>query len=298
MNEVVAKEDIKIEDMIYEIRGKQVMLDSDLARLYKCKNGTKEINQAVRNSPEKFPERFSFVLNDSEMDDLRSKNLTSSLNKHGGRRYNIRVFTEQGVAMLATILRTKVATEISIQIMDAFVTMRKYISTSLLEQNYVNNMLLEHEYKIKVLQDSFQKIEEKKRVNEIYFNGQIYDAYSKIQEIFNSANKNLIIIDAYADNTVLDIIKRLNINVTLITKPNNLLTEQDITKYNKQYRNLTVIFDKTFHDRYFILDHEIAYHCGASINRIGYKTFSITLIGDEDVKNTLINKIKKIDKEN
>ena len=298
MNEVVTKEDIKIENMIYEIRGKQVMLDSDLARLYKCKNGTKEINQAVRNSPEKFPERFSFVLNDSEMDDLRSKNLTSSLNKHGGRRYNIRVFTEQGVAMLATILRTKVATEISIQIMDAFVTMRKYISTSLLEQNYVNNMLLEHEYKIKLLQDSFQKIEEKKRVNEIYFNGQIYDAYSKIQEIFNSANKSLIIIDSYADNTILGIIKRLKIKVTIITKSNNLLTKQDIAKYNKQYNNLQVYYNNTFHDRYFILDDEIIYHCGASINRIGYKTFSITLIGDEDVKNTLINKIKKIDKEN
>ena len=298
MNEVVTKEDIKIENMIYEIRGKQVMLDSDLARLYKCKNGTKEINQAVRNSPEKFPERFSFVLNDSEMDDLRSKILTSSLNKHGGRRYNIRVFTEQGVAMLATILRTKVATEISIQIMDAFVTMRKYISTSLLEQNYVNNMLLEHEYKIKLLQDSFQKIEEKKRVNEIYFNGQIYDAYSKIQEIFNSANKSLIIIDSYADNTILGIIKRLKIKVTIITKSNNLLTEQDIAKYNKQYNNLQVYYNNTFHDRYFILDDEIIYHCGASINRIGYKTFSITLIGDEDVKNTLINKIKEIDKEN
>ena len=293
MNEVITKEDIKIENMIYEIRGKQVMLDSDLARLYKCKNGTKEINQAVRNSPEKFPDRFSFVLNDSEMDDLRSKFLTSSLNKHGGRRYNIRVFTEQGVAMLATILRTKVATEVSIQIMDAFVAMRKYISSNLLEQKYINNMVLEHNYQIKLLQDSFQKIEEKKKVNEIYFNGQIYDAYSKIQEIFKSANKSLVIIDAYVDNTILDIIKRLNINVTIITKPNNLLTSQDIEKYNKQYNNLTVIFDNTFHDRYFILDDEIIYHCGASINRIGYKTFSITLIGDDDVRGTLINKIKE-----
>ena len=298
MNEVVTKEDIKIENMIYEIRSKQVMLDSDLARLYKCKNGTKEINQAVRNSPEKFPERFSFVLNDSEMDDLRSKFLTSSLNKHGGRRYNIRVFTEQGVAMLATILRTKVATEVSIQIMDAFVAMRKYISTNLLEQKYINNLVLEDHDKIKALEDSFSKLEEKRKSTEIYFNGQIYDAYSKIQEIFKSANNSLVIIDAYADNTILDIIKRLNINVTIITKPNNLLTSQDIEKYNKQYNNLTVIFDNTFHDRYFILDDENIYHCGASVNRIGYKTFSITLIGDKDVKNTLINKIKKIDKEN
>ena len=161
MNEVVTKEDIKIENMIYEIRGKQVMLDSDLARLYKCKNGTKEINQAVRNSPEKFPERFSFVLNDSEMDDLRSKNLTSSLNKHGGRRYNIRVFTEQGVAMLATILKSKVATQVSIRIMDAFVAMRKYISTNLIEQKYINDLVLKDSKRIDLLEDAFSSFKEK-----------------------------------------------------------------------------------------------------------------------------------------
>ena len=294
MNEVVTKENIKIEDMIYEIRGKQVMLDSDLARIYETE--TKRINEAVYRNTEKFPERFSWILDDSDIEILRSQIATSS--SHGGRRYNIRVFTEQGVAMLATVLKTKVATEVSIQIMDAFVTMRKYISTNLLEQKYINNMVLEHDCQIKLLKSSFQKIEEKKKVNEIYFNGQIYDAYSKIQEIFKSANKRLVIIDAYADNTILDIIKRLKIEVTIITNPNNLLTEQDIAKYNKQYNNLTVIFDKTFHDRYFILDDKIVYHCGASINRIGYKTFSITLIGDKDVKNTLINKIKEIDKEN
>ena len=294
MNEVVTKEDIKIEDMIYEIRGKKVMLDSDLARIYETE--TKRINEAVYRNTEKFPERFSWILDDSDIEILRSQIATSRF--HGGRRYNIRFFTEQGVAMLATILRTKVATEVSIQIMDAFVTMRKYISTNLLEQKYINNMVLEHDYQIKLLKDSFQKIEEKKKVNEIYFNGQIYDAYSKIQEIFNKANKNLIIIDAYADNTILDIVKRLNTKVTIITKPNNLLTEQDIAKYNKQYNNLTVIYNNTFHDRYFILDDKITYHCGASINRIGYKTFSITLIGDEDIKSTLINKIKEMDKEN
>ncbi len=292
MNEVITKEDIKIEDMIYEIRGKQVMLDSDLARLYETE--TKRINEAVKRNIERFPERFCFRITEEEYNFLKSQIATSK----GGSRKGHTVFTEQGVAMLATVLKTKVAIETSIQIMDAFVAMRKYISTNLLEQNYINNMLLEHEYKIKLLQDSFQKIEEKKKVNEIYFNGQIYDAYSKIQEIFKSANNNLVIIDAYVDNTILDITKRLNINVTIITKPNNLLTSQDIEKYNKQYNNLIVIFDNTFHDRYFILDDENIYHCGASVNRIGYKTFSITLIGDEDVKNALINKIKKIDKEN
>ena len=294
MDKVILKDNINIENLIYEVRGIQVMLDSDLARLYECKNGTKEINQTVKNSPQKFPERFSFVLTDKEMGDLRSKKLTSSLNRHGGRRYNIRVFTEQGVAMLATILRTKVATEVSIRIMDAFVAMRKYVSTNLLEQKYINNMVLEDHDKIKVLEDSFQKLEEKKKVNEIYFNGQIYDAYSKIQEIFNNTKKKLTIVDGYADNTLLDIVKRLKIEVTIITKPNSLLTLQDIEKYNKQYNNLTVIYDNTFHDRYFIIDDEVVYHCGAGINRIGYKIFSITLIGDSDVKEMLINKVSKI----
>ena len=147
------------------------------------------------------------------------------------------------------------------------------------------------------MEASFSKFEEKRKTTEIYFNGQIYDAYFKIQEIFNSANKSLIIIDAYADNTILDIIKRLNVNVTIITKPNNLLTEQDVAKYNKQYNNLQVYYNNTFHDRYFILDEKIVYHCGASINRIGYKTFSITVIGDKDVKNTLIEKIKKMEED-
>ena len=112
------KEELNIENMIYEIRGKQVMIDSDLARLYECKNGTKEINQAVKNNMNKFPERYSFQLSDEEYSNLRSKILTSSCNKYGGRRYNPRVFTEQGVAMLATILKSKVAVQTSIKIMD------------------------------------------------------------------------------------------------------------------------------------------------------------------------------------
>ena len=212
----------------------------------------------------------------------------------GGSRKGHTVFTEQGVAMLATILKTDVATKVSIAIMDAFVAMRKYISSNLLEQKYINNMVIEHDSQIKLLQSTFNKLEEKKKVNEIYFDGQIYDAYSKIQEIFKEAKKEIIIIDGYADNTILDIIKRLKVNVTIITKPNNLLTKQDVLKYNKQYHNLKVIYDNSFHDRYFILDGKTVYHCGASINRIGYKTFSITLIGDEYMCKLLSSRVNKI----
>ena len=196
--------------------------------------------------------------------------------------------------MLSSVLRSKIAIKMSVQIINAFVVMRKYISNNLIEQRYINNLVLEHDSEIKLLKDSFRKIEEKRKVNEIYFNGQIYDAYSKIQDIFKSATKKLVIIDAYADNTILDIIKRLDIEVIIITRKENLLTKQDIEKYNKQYHNLKVVFNNYFHDRYFILDDKEIYHCGTSINKIGYKTFSINLISDEDVCNLLINKINKI----
>ena len=178
--------------------------------------------------------------------------------------------------------------------MDAFVELRKYISSNLIEQKYINDLVLEDHVKIKTLEDSFKKIEEKRKVNEIYFNGQIFDAYNKILEIFKMATKTIIIVDAYADNTILDIIKKLTVDVIIITKPNNLLTKQDIERYNNQYHNLNVYYDNTFHDRYFILDNKKIYHCGASINRIGYKTFSITLMQDNEVCGLLMNKISKI----
>ena len=156
MNEVVTKEDIKIEDMIYEIRGKQVMLDSDLARLYKCKNGTKTINLAVKRHINRFPERFMFQLTKDEYDYLRFQTETAKENNMS--RTLPYVFTEQGVAMLATVLNTKVATEVSIRIMDAFISMRKSISSNLLEQKYINDLALEHDKRIKALENLTNKI--------------------------------------------------------------------------------------------------------------------------------------------
>ena len=292
-NELIKKD--RIEDLIYEVRGKQVMLDSDLARLYECANGTKTINLAVKRHINRFPARFMFQLTKEEYYRiLRFQSETLELEQGKYSKYLPYAFTEQGVAMLATVLRTKVAEEVSIRIMDAFVTMKHYISDNLIEQRFINKQVLKNTEDIKVLQQSFNKFEEKRKVNEIYFNGQIYDAYSKIYDIFKEVRENIIIIDAYADKTILDIIKNLKINVIIITKENNLLTKQDIERYNKQYNNLKIKYDNTFHDRYFILDKKQIYHCGASINRIGYKTFSINLINDEEVINALCNKVYKI----
>ena len=213
MNEIITKEDIKIEDMILEIRGKQVILDSDLAKLYQVE--TKRINEAVKNNPDKFPQRFAWKLTDDEYKNLKSKISTSSVKEYGGRRKLPRVFTEQGVAMLSTILKSKIATQVSIAIMDAFVTMRKYISNNLLEQKYINTMVLKHDEEIKLLQDTFSKFDTIS--NELFFEGQIYDAYSLLLDIFSSSLESIIIIDNYISKELLDVLSRTNKMITVYT---------------------------------------------------------------------------------
>ncbi|MBR3524143.1 MAG: ORF6N domain-containing protein [Bacilli bacterium] len=295
MNEVIDKDNKTIEDMIYEIRGKQVMLDSDLAKLY-CVE-TKRINEAVKNNLDKFPVRFSWFLTDNEWVFLRSKISTlegNLLGKGHHRKYLPRVFTEQGIAMLATIIKSKIAIQTSINIMDAFVAMRHYIGNSELRITNLETKVIEHDSNIKLLQESFDKLEENKEINEIYFNGKIYDAYSKVLDIFSNAKKELIIIDRYADKTILDMIKKLNCKIILITSRNSKLTDLDIKKYNSSYHNLTIYYDDTYHDRYFILDKEIIYHSGNSINHIGYRKSSINTLNDISVKKSIIEDIDKI----
>ena len=294
MNEIIEKE--KVENLIYEVRGKQVMLDSDLAKLYNVE--TKRINEAVKNNLEKFPERFSWKLTDEESKMFLVENFDQKKETRGGKYKNPRVFTEQGVMMLATILKSKIATATTIRIMDAFVEMKMYFSIDINNnENRLSNVetkVIEHDKNIRLLQESFDKLSEKRKKSEIYFKGQIYDAYSKIIDIFNESKEQLVIIDTYADKKILDIIKEQNFNVIIITKKNNLLSKESIEKYNEQYSNLKVIYDNTFHDRYFIIDNQKVYHCGTSINRIGYKTFSINLIDDKEVTKPLINRIKKL----
>ena len=284
------KEELNIENMIYEIRGKQVMLDSDLSKLYNVE--TKRINEAVKNNLYKFPERFSFFLNDFEFTNLRSKFSTSSLeSKYGGRRYNPRVFTEQGIAMLSTILKSKVAVETSIRIMDAFVKMRKIISSNLIEQKYINELVIKDNERINLLEESFSKLEEKEKINHIFYEGQIYDAYSLLIDIFKGAKEEIIIIDNYADKSILDMITNLNVKVIIVTKKFNLLKDIDIKKYNRQYNNLKVIYSDKFHDRFIILDKKVLYHSGASYKDLGNKCFGINKIKDDEYLENIIEKI-------
>ena len=286
MNQIIEVETLNIEDMIYEIRGRQVMLDCDLAKLYNVE--TKRINEAVKNNPDKFPERFYFRINENEFFSLKSKISTSK----GGSRKGHNVFTEQGIAMLSTILKSKVAVETSIRIMDAFVKMRKYISANLIEQDNMKNMLIKHDNEIKLLQESFSKLEEKEKINHIFYEGQIYDAYSLLIDIFNEAKKEIIIIDNYADKSILDMITNLNVKVIIVTKKFNLLKDIDIKKYNKQYHNLKVIYSDKFHDRFIILDKKVLYHSGASYKDLGNKCFAINKIEDNEYLKNILKKIK------
>ena len=290
MNELIIKENINIENMIYEIRGIPVIMSNDIAKLYKVE--TKELNRQVRRNIERFPDDFCFqVTREEYYYILRCQNGTLELKQGQYSKYLPLAFTEHGISMLASVLHSDVAIKMSIEIIRAFATMRNYIDNSEYRLNNIETKIIEHDKHIKLLQESFDKLDAKKKNNCIYFSGQIYDAYSKIIDIFKNAKHELIIIDSYADKTILDIISNLKIPVTIICKTKALLTRLDIEKYNMQYSNLKIIYDNSYHDRYFILDKIKVYHCGASINRIGYKTFSITLMSDKDVINSLLSKL-------
>ena len=186
--------------------------------------------------------------------------------------------------MLATVIHTDVASNISVQIMRVFVAMRKFISSNLLEQKYVNNMVFELDERVSLLEDTFSKFDTFS--NEIFFEGQIYDAYSLLLDIFNTSNKSIVIIDNYISKSLLDILSKTNKQITIYTKniDNNL-----INKYNSQYHNVKVLINNSFHDRFIIIDNKILYHCGASFKDLGKKCFAINKIEDKEILCSILN---------
>ncbi len=278
------EEKLDIKKMIYEVRGKQVMLDSDLAKLYQCKNGTKTINQSVKRNKERFPSDFYFQLTKDEYIILQSQFGTANINvKSRSLPY---VFTEQGIAMLSSVLRTEIASKVSINIMRAFVEMRKYISTNLLEQRYINEIVLKDSKRIDLLEETFNSFKEKN--NHIFFDGQIYDAYSLVLDIFNQSKKEIIIIDNYVDKALLDILSKTSKNIIVIT---NKYNNEDYDKYKKEYLNVKLIINNNFHDRFIVIDKSILYHCGASFKDLGKKCFCISRIIEKDNLNNILEKI-------
>ena len=274
MNEIIEKEQILIEDMIYEVRGVQVMLDSDIAKLYQVE--TKRVNEAVKNNHDKFPERYCFRILEEEYNSLKSKISTSK----GGSRKGHTVFTEQGIYMLATILKSKLATEVSIAIMDTFVKMRKYFVNN-------NEILINHENRLLKLENVFDKFKEKE-INKIFFEGQLYDAYSIFLDILYKSNEEIIIIDNYAGKELLDILKNINKDIIIISKNIDEILKK---KYESQYSNITFINNSSFHDRFIILDRNTLYSCGSSFKDLGKKCFAINKIEDINILNNLIREI-------
>ena len=286
----------EIQGMIYTIKGKQVMIDSDVANLYHYE--TKKINQAVKRNIERFPEGFCFQLTESELENLRSQFVTSSLGtgNYGGRRYLPYVFTEQGIAMLATLLKNKIAVQVSINIMNAFVIMRHFLKENgqVFERlTSVEYRLIEHDKKFDIV---FDKLQEKQIENQrIFFNGQIYDAYSLIIDIIKKANNKITIIDNYVDDSILEMLSKNkdNVEVVILTSNKSNIKNIDIQKFNKQYPTLKVAKTDKFHDRFIIIDEKELYHVGASIKDLGKKCFAINKIENEDVIKVIKN-IQKI----
>ena len=279
-------QEIDIENKIYEIRGVQVMLDSDLAELYHVE--TKRINEAVKNNPEKFPEKFSFVLDDFEKENLWSKFSTANISSKS--RTNPRVFTEQGVYMLATILKSDVATSVSIRIMDTFVKMRHYINYN---QELLPNRVLLLENKVdantKRIDELFDKFNSNDITNNhIFFEGELYDSYSLLIDILNSSKEEIIIIDNYAGKELLDILKSINRKIIIVSKNIDEILKK---KYESQYKNVSFIYNNSIHDRFIIIDRKILYTSGSSFKDIGKKCFYIGKIETQDNLSKLLNEL-------
>ena len=282
MDKVV--ENQRVDNLIYEIRGTEVMLDSDLARLYECVNGTKTINQAVKRHINKFPERYMFQLTKEEYLSLKSQMGTSKVSSVGGVRKLPYVFTEQGVAILATILHTKVADVISMKIIDAFIYMRKYLS-----RENSNNILISHEERILKLEESFNKFSNKQK--SIIYEGKIYDAYSILLDIFNETKDEIIIIYNYINKELLDILRYVDKKIIIMSKNYN---EELIKKYKSQYKNIMLVNDNSFHDRYIILDRKEAYTSGMSLKDIGKKYSYINKINESIFIVELLKRVSNV----
>lgn len=307
---LIIKDDIsneEIKNLIYTIRGKQVMLDSDVAMLYHYQ--TKRINEAVKRNKERFQENFCFQLTTEEIKNIKMPNVVLNLKnennwsqfatsskseniKHRGKKYLPYVFTEQGIVMLSGLLKNDIAVQVSINIMNTFVEMRKFLIQNWQIFERLTNIeykLLEHDKKFNEVFNQLQVEENIKQ--KIFFEGQIYDAYSLIIDIIKKANKKILIIDNYIDDSVLKMLtkKNNNVEVVILTSDKSNIQQIDIQKFNKEYPILKVAKTNKFHDRFIIIDNEEMYHLGASIKDLGKKCFGINKIEDVEIMEKILN---------
>ena len=278
----IANINTKVENMIYEVRGVQVMLSSDVATLYQTE--TRRVNEVIKRNIKRFPNTFCFQLTETEFNNLKSQIAISSEPTHGGVRYLPYVLTEQGIMMLSGSLKSDIAVKVNVQIIDAFVKLRRYVSNSLLS----SETLLDHEKRILQLENTFNKMHEKQKINTIFFEGQIFDAYTLLLDLFETAKKEIIIIDNYASKELLKILKNIDKRILIISKN---IDDLLIKKYNCEYSNIEFKNLDIFHDRFLIIDRKKLYSCGASFKDLGKKCFAINEIESQKIIDALLEKI-------
>ena len=292
-NEVVIYGDDKLEldisSKILVVRGQQVMIDRDLAELYGVE--TKVLNQAVKRNIERFPPDFLFVLNNIEKDELVTICDRFIPLKHSSS--NPYAFTEHGIAMLSSVLRSQNAVEVNIRIMRAFIALRRFLQNNskiFAEIDYLKRHAIESDKKIDELFDKMDryKIEDKQG---IFFQGQIFDAYAKFESFIAEAEKEIVLIDNYVDLTVLERFakKKSGVKVTIYTCQKTKITPLDVQKFNEQYLGLVLKNTEKIHDRFLIVDGKILYHIGASLKDLGKKCFGFEIMDSSWIEEIMGN---------
>ena len=287
---------IDIKPMIRVIRGQQVIIDRDLALLYGVE--TRVLNQAVKRNSERFPDDFMFQLSKEDVEILKSQNVTSSW---GGDRRLPYAFTEQGIAMLSSVLKSQTAVDVNIRIMRAFVSMRRFIATNAqlfqrLETIEYHQLEMKQHQEVtdKRIDEVFKRLDANiPPIQGIFYDGQVFDAYRFVSDLMRKAKRSIVLIDNYVDDTVLTLLdKRENgVTATIYTQRISSQFQLDVDRHNAQYPLIEIKLFNKAHDRFLLVDDEV-YHIGASIKDLGKKWFGFTLMRDITATE-LINKIKE-----
>ena len=276
--ELITKESLQTK--IFTIRGVQVMIDRDLADLYHVE--VKRLNEQVKRNTERFPENFRFQLIDNEKDELVANCDRFESLKHSSN--NPFVFTEQGVAMLSAVLRSDIAVNVSIQIINAFVEMRKVLNNSiglLQRMEGIERKLIESDQKFEMV---FKALEQKTNLptQGIFFEGQLFDAYVFANDLIKSAKSSITLIDNYVDQTTLLMLSKRNstCKATIYTYKISTQLQLDLTRHNQQYPTIEIKQLRTAHDRFLIIDNKDLYHIGASLKDLGKKWFAFSKLNE------------------
>ncbi len=282
-----------IRSKIFTIRGLQVMLDRDLAKLYGVKNI--RLREQVKRNPKRFPPDLIFKLSENEVDFMVSQNAIPSRRHLGGHLPY--AFTEQGVAMLSTVLKSDTAVEISLQIIRTFVAMRKFLNENASIFQRLDRMELKQLENDKKFEIIFDAIESKKLIptQGIFFDGQIFDAYKFASDLVRSAKKCIVSIDNYIDDNTISILskKETSVNVVLLTKTITKQLKTDVKKANEQYGNFEIKIFKNSHDRFLMIDDTEIYHLGASLKDLGKKWFAFSKMNKSSVE-SIFNSLEEI----